>query len=86
MTDHVEEKEIEIDENELKKAMSLMGESAEEKAAAEERAKVLAAVVVDKVDIKLVAAEMEIDPEVAKLTLQESNGDAIAAFRALLAH
>ena len=63
-----------------------MGESDEQKAATEERAKVLAAVVVDKEDVKLIAAEMEIDVEVAKLKLQENNGDAVATFRALLAH
>eukprot|EP00040_Diaphanoeca_grandis_P002619 m.22250 g.22250 ORF g.22250 m.22250 type:complete len:131 (-) comp13750_c0_seq1:281-673(-) len=85
VTDFVEEKDAKVDENALKQAMDQIGETAKKDAAAREARRVeLAAIVIDKADVKLISSEMEIDASEAETQLREHNGDAVAALRALL--
>ncbi|KAJ9437288.1 hypothetical protein DIPPA_28881, partial [Diplonema papillatum] len=67
---------IHIDAKELQKAFTKLRET-QEKAYAEkkEKAKELAKITVQKDDVKLVSAELDLTTEEATLLLKESNGD-----------
>ena len=49
----------------------------------EARSKTLAAVKINKDDVKLIVAELEIDEDTAETKLREANGDVIAALKGL---
>jgi len=84
VTDFVQEKEDELDEDTLKETMDYISAIADkETAEKDKRDKELAAVTIDSADVKLIANEFEIDAESAELKLRESKGDVVAALRML---
>eukprot|EP00474_Spongospora_subterranea_P009233 CRZ09691.1 hypothetical protein [Spongospora subterranea] len=83
VTDFVEESELDADR--MSNVMSIFEkEEKTNQAAKAARDKELRLVKVDPNNVKLVAAQMDIDEELAEQVLRESSGDPVEAFRTLL--
>lgn len=82
VTDYVEEKEISAQSiGDAMKAMS--DRKTKERAKKQERERELAKVKINKEDVDLIVAEMEITRQIAERTLREHNGDVVEALVAL---
>lgn len=86
VTDFAEEKENEVEETTLQEAMAVIAKTAaEEKAAQDKREAELAAVKINRGDIKVIADEMEVDDDTAETKLREAGGDVIKALQGMIA-
>eukprot|EP00877_Chromochloris_zofingiensis_P000086 jgi/Chrzof1/10078/Cz04g26090.t1 len=83
ITDNVPEKQL--DENKVKQAMAALAASQKaDKEAQRKREKELAAVKINKDDVDVIVAEIEVDKKLAERRLRECNGNLVDALKSFL--
>ena len=76
--------EAELDSSKVADALSGLKLTGDDEAARQAKEKALAAVTVNKADVDLIVAELELTPEEADRALRESGGDVTKTLRALV--